>query len=126
MHMARRAAAWVAWAEWTCSIRHCRRNLQVPVTVKESGLRPALCFCCPNELSAAANGAQPPKSGNARRRIPTPLQYSPHCVSYKTALVVSTLLSKGDVKKLWIRRRQKESDSIAGKKRNPFVQWRVR
>jgi hypothetical protein len=21
----------VAWAEWTCNIRHCRRNLQVPV-----------------------------------------------------------------------------------------------
>jgi hypothetical protein len=41
MHMARRAAA---WAVWTCDIRHCRRNLQVPVTVKESGLRPALCF----------------------------------------------------------------------------------
>jgi hypothetical protein len=38
MRMARRAAEWVAWAEWTCDIR------QVPVTVKESGLRPALCF----------------------------------------------------------------------------------
>ncbi len=36
MHMARRAAAWVAWVEWTCDIR------QVAVTVKESGLRPAL------------------------------------------------------------------------------------
>src|ERR1700730_16220386 len=39
MHMARRAAAWAAWAAWTCDIRHCGRNLQVPVTVKESGLR---------------------------------------------------------------------------------------
>src|ERR1019366_7390109 len=42
MHMARRAAAWAAWAAWTCNIRHCGRTLQVPVTVKESGLRPAL------------------------------------------------------------------------------------
>jgi hypothetical protein len=31
MRMARRAAEWVAWAEWTCDIGHCRRNLQVPV-----------------------------------------------------------------------------------------------
>jgi hypothetical protein len=40
--MAPRAAAWAAWAAWTCNIRPCRRNLQVLVTVKESGLRPAL------------------------------------------------------------------------------------
>ena len=112
-----------AWAAWTCNIRHCRRNLQVPVTVKESGLRPALCFWASRRSSGET---QPPKSGTARRRIPTPLQYSPHCVSYRTALVVSTLLSKGGVKKLWIRRRQKKSDSIVGKKRNPFVQWRVK
>src|ERR1700690_3445057 len=42
MHMARRAAAWAAWAAWTCNIRHCGRTLQVPVTVKERGVRPAL------------------------------------------------------------------------------------
>jgi|SRR6267154_1045430 len=46
MRMARRAAAWAAWAEWTCNIP-LQRTLQVPVTVKESGLRPAFCFVRP-------------------------------------------------------------------------------
>jgi hypothetical protein len=47
MHTARRAAAWAAWAEWTCNIRYCRRTLQVPVAVKQSGLRPALVYGAP-------------------------------------------------------------------------------
>jgi hypothetical protein len=38
MHMAHRAAAWVAWAVWTCNIP------QRGIRSKESGLRPALFF----------------------------------------------------------------------------------
>jgi hypothetical protein len=36
MHMAHRAAAWVAWAVWTCN------TPQQGIWSKESGLRPAL------------------------------------------------------------------------------------
>jgi hypothetical protein len=42
--MVRRVAAWVAWAAWTCNTRTRRRRPAVPVTVKRSGLRPALFF----------------------------------------------------------------------------------
>src|ERR1700722_21032591 len=38
MHMAPRAAAWVAWAVWTCN------TLQQGIWSKKSGLRPALFF----------------------------------------------------------------------------------
>jgi hypothetical protein len=38
MHMAPRAAAWVAWAVWTCNTPH------QGIRSKESGLRPALFF----------------------------------------------------------------------------------
>jgi hypothetical protein len=41
MHMAHRAAAWVAWAVWTCN------TPQQGIWSKESGLRPALFFCAP-------------------------------------------------------------------------------
>ena len=33
MHMARRAAAWVAWAAWTCNTRRCGRSLHWLVAV---------------------------------------------------------------------------------------------
>jgi hypothetical protein len=41
MHMAPRAAAWVAWAVWTCN------TPQQGIRSKESGLRPALFFDAP-------------------------------------------------------------------------------
>ena len=39
MHMAPRAAAWVAWAVWTCNTPN------KGIRSKESGLRSALFFC---------------------------------------------------------------------------------
>jgi hypothetical protein len=44
MHMAPRAAAWVAWAEWTCNIRHCRRTLQVALQSRRAGFGPLSVF----------------------------------------------------------------------------------
>jgi len=41
----RRAAAWVAWAEWTCSIAPLQATPAIAGNgLKESGLRPALFF----------------------------------------------------------------------------------
>jgi hypothetical protein len=43
MHMARRAAAWVAWAAWTCNIAPLQATPAIAGNgLKESGLRPAL------------------------------------------------------------------------------------
>jgi hypothetical protein len=50
MHMAARAAAWVAWAVWTCN------TLKQGIRSKESGLRSALFFC-PRNLPTDAEFA---------------------------------------------------------------------
>jgi hypothetical protein len=42
MHMAPRAAAWVAWAVWTCNTRFAGASLRSGDCLEESGLRPAL------------------------------------------------------------------------------------
>jgi hypothetical protein len=42
MHMAPRAAAWVAWAVWTCNTRFAGASLRSGYCLEESGLRPAL------------------------------------------------------------------------------------
>jgi hypothetical protein len=45
MHMARRVAAWVAWAAWTCKIAPLQATPAIAgYSLKESGLRPALFF----------------------------------------------------------------------------------
>jgi hypothetical protein len=54
MHMAPRAAAWVAWAAWTCNTGP-KRGAQAdespakrPIAVKKAGFVPA--FFCPSEM----------------------------------------------------------------------------
>jgi hypothetical protein len=64
MHMAPRAAAWVAWAAWTCNIRHCRRNLQVPLLSKGAGFGPLPFFgraSPPTQRAAATTRSISPK-----------------------------------------------------------------
>src|SRR6202051_2166259 len=58
MHMAAVAAAWVAWAVWTCNIPH------QGIRSKESGLRSALFFVRPAPPARRADEADvrlPPK-----------------------------------------------------------------
>jgi hypothetical protein len=50
MHMAHRAAAWVAWAVWTCN------TPQQGIRSKESGLRPALFLCVPYSTRESLSG----------------------------------------------------------------------
>ena len=48
MRTARRAAAWVAWAVWTCKIARLQATPAIAgYSLKESGLRPALFFGAP-------------------------------------------------------------------------------
>jgi hypothetical protein len=53
MHMAPRAAAWVAWAAWTCKVWVRRLEpSRKDFDVEKSGLRPALLFGAPGGAKA--------------------------------------------------------------------------